>query len=224
MGLSLDRLVPTGHFTGMFDVKIPSIEKNLAGLSLREAHKRRTSSQLRHTALRLFLSKGFDATTAEDIAEKAGVSVRTFFRYFATKDEVVFKGQGAWAKAVIAGYLRQPQTRSATDAICEALIEAAENMDRKSVKAYAEIVEKSQILRGKAAQLVAISIHEIAMAVAKRRGLDEPDAQARLFTEVAVATYQMAVKDWRDGSAAGLLEALIRDRFRLLLRIFGNKA
>ena len=204
----------------MFDVKVPSADKDLAGLSLREAHKRRTANKLRHTALRLFLSRGYDATKAEDIAEKAGVSVRTFFRYFATKDEVVFKGQGAWAKALVAAYLRQPAKLTDLDAMCEALIEAAVGMDRKSVKAAAQIVDGSLVLRGKAAELIAASIQEITNAVTLRRKLDEPDAQARLFSEVILVTYQTAIKTWRDDKTFGDLEPIIRDKFRLLLRIF----
>lgn len=206
----------------MFEVKISRLERKFAGLSLRDAHKQRTSILLRQTALRMFLAGGYDTTTAEDIAAKAGVSVRTFFRYFATKDEIVFKGQGAWAKAVAAGYLQQPEGLPRLEAICECFIEAAEGMDRKSVKAYAKIVENSQMLRGKAAELIAANIAEITGAVAKKHGLHESDAGARLFTEVVVAAYQTAVRDWRDERHAGPLDEAIREKFCLFHTLFAE--
>lgn len=206
----------------MFEVKISPVEKKFAGLSLRDAHKQRTAALLRQTALRMFLADGYDATTAEAIAENVGASVRTFFRYFATKDEVVFKGQGLWAQAAVASYLQQPESLSRIDAICESLVEAAEGMDRKSVIAYGKIVENSHVLRGKAAELIATSTDEVANAVAKKQGLDEPDAATRLFTQVVFATYQAAVKDWRDEKFRGPLGDAIREKFRLFHTLFAG--
>jgi AcrR family transcriptional regulator len=59
--------------------------------SLRERKKQQTKQALQEQALRLFLARGYEATTVDDIAEAAGVSPRTFFRYFPTKEEVLIK-------------------------------------------------------------------------------------------------------------------------------------
>ena len=58
--------------------------------SLAERKRRVARDHIEETALRLFVERGFDQTTIADIAQAAGISNRTFFRYFATKEDVVF--------------------------------------------------------------------------------------------------------------------------------------
>jgi AcrR family transcriptional regulator len=59
-------------------------------VSIRERNRKLTRTRLADAASRLFLHRGYDATTVEDIAREAGVSRRTFFRYFPSKEEVFF--------------------------------------------------------------------------------------------------------------------------------------
>src|SRR3712207_4563900 len=61
-----------------------------SAMSLRDNKKTRTRAALRAAAFHLFRTKGFDRTTVDEIAAEAGVSRTTFFRYFPTKEAVVF--------------------------------------------------------------------------------------------------------------------------------------
>ena len=62
-----------------------------------------TKERLQSLALELFLAHGFEETTVAEIAEKAGVTERTFFRYFADKREVLFSGQDEFEHLFLTG-------------------------------------------------------------------------------------------------------------------------
>src|SRR6266540_1260609 len=91
---------------------MPSSETATQAPSRRDQHKSRTRNALRAAALALFAAQGFDTTTTEEIAERAGVSVRTFFRYFPTMELVLFFGRYDFVQAFVAGFLRQPESSS----------------------------------------------------------------------------------------------------------------
>ena len=75
----------------MFDEELTATEGR------RERKRRETRERIEHAAMTLFLDRGFDATTIEDIAESADVSKRSFFDYFPSKEEVVFAWQDSFA-------------------------------------------------------------------------------------------------------------------------------
>src|SRR5215207_163245 len=90
--------------------------------SLRERRRLRTRRTIQAQALRLFAERGFQATTIEEIAAAAEVAPRTFFRYFPTKEEVVF-----WSeyRPVLDGFVaRRPDDESAVEALRHGIVDA----------------------------------------------------------------------------------------------------
>jgi AcrR family transcriptional regulator len=184
--------------------------------SLRDLHKRRTRQILREAALELFLAQGYDATTTEEVAAKAGVSVRTFFRYFETKDEVLFKGQISWRESVVEDFVKQPASMSMMEAMCATLVKLASGLNRESLTRYEQVVETSISLRGRSALMQRDNAERLSTALATRYGLDKPDATCRLFAGISVLLYRLAVDEWRLSRADCGLEDLIAEKFALL--------
>lgn len=124
---------------------------NEPGPGRRERKKLQTRDALEAAALRLFEEKGYDDTTVEEIAEAADVAVRTFFRYFQSKQHVLF---GDVAND-ISGRLRnalaaQPAALNPVDAVGGALarLELEDEDDRRQVTSRIRLVEKVPELGG----------------------------------------------------------------------------
>ncbi|OBI18924.1 hypothetical protein A5712_20780 [Mycobacterium sp. E2327] len=93
-------------------------------MGLRERKRRQTRRELVRAAMRLFEEKGYDETTVAEIASAAGVSTKTFFNYFASKDEVLFPHLSRRIEAAVALIER----RGPDDQIADVLVAAMQQM------------------------------------------------------------------------------------------------
>ncbi|WP_413317965.1 TetR family transcriptional regulator [Agrococcus sp. 1P02AA] len=78
----------------------------------RDLARRAVQQEIAEVAERLFLERGYEATTVHDVAEAVGISQRTFFRYFATKDEVLFLHFDRTAQSVLEAIDARPLDES----------------------------------------------------------------------------------------------------------------
>lgn len=168
----------------------------------RERHKRTTRQALEEAALVLFARDGFDATTVEAIAERAEVSPRTFFRYFAAKEEVLDMG---WAerRERLARLVREAPAGADDLAAAVAALEGIAvdfEAERHRVVLRAAAVASSSALRGRTADTLTAWEATLAEGLAARRGLDSPDEEAGVAAAVAVALWRWAIRRWA-GSA-----------------------
>lgn len=141
-----------------------------------DRRRRQVEEHLEATALRLFAERGYDQVTVAEIADAAGISQRTFFRYFRAKQDVL------WARAsraidVLPGHLLdRPDDEPllpALRAACEAMM-AEVFTDQDSWVAWADVVRET-VAAGKAVRPYDLdSPPALAIAIAKRCG-EEPD-------------------------------------------------
>jgi AcrR family transcriptional regulator len=185
---------------------------------LRDKHKTQTRHALREAALKLFATRGYDATTTEDIAEKAGVSARTFFRYFPTKESVLFFGERDWIQRIAGEYPGQPASLSDLGAMCLTIADLAPRLTRRrqSLLLFMRAVASSPTLRGLDSDHQRENTDALAVAIATRRGLPLPDESCALLAAISLLAYRRALDKWLAGCEADDLRTVITDEFRLL--------
>jgi len=170
---------------------------------LRERKKDRTRDELACAAVKLFIERGYDNATIEDIAAAADVSPRTFFRYFPSKEDVAID----LLKAGIVDLRDELQARPPEEPLALALREAtliwARSADERAVRMreLGQVLRKSPSLRGRLEDTKRAHMHELAGVVAARLGVPPSDASPQLVVSLLGAVISGAVERWGEGAA-----------------------
>lgn len=151
--------------------------------------------RFRAAAMELFVERGYEHTTVADIAERAGLTGRTFFRYFADKREVLFSGSERLQRTMVGALKDAPAHGTAIEAIAAALDATAgffaDNLEfarqrRAVIAANPELHER---------ELIKLATLSAALAEGLRsRGITEPDAS--LAAEAGIAVFRVAFGLW----------------------------
>lgn len=174
----------------------------------RERRKDDTRRALEDAALRRFARDGYDATSVESIAEDAGVSARTFFRYFPAKDDVFDMGRDA-RQAELRAAIQARRDLSDAAVVREAILLMARGFeaDRERVLLRQDAAASSVVLRGR----IFDTFLSWEYVVARELG-STPEAETLAATGIAV--FRTAATRWlREG---GSLPDLVAEGFDAL--------
>jgi AcrR family transcriptional regulator len=166
--------------------------------------------RLEQAALALYGEHGFDNTTVAEIAERAGLTERTFFRHFADKREVLFQGSGDLQKMLVDTVADAPESLAPIDAVAGALEAAGARFEgrREFARRRQAIIAASAELRER--ELIKLASLSAAIAdTLRRRGVPEPDAS--LTAEAGIAVFRIAFERWVDDDNERGLTDLMRD-------------
>lgn len=178
--------------------------------------------RLQEAALTLFAERGFDQTTAAQIAARAGLTERTFYRHFADKREVLFGGSDLLGERVLAGVAGAPPDAGPLDAVAAGLDAAAEMLGqsrRDLVRRRHEVIAANPELRER--ELAKVARYADAVAeVLRRRGVDH--RQARLAAEAGMTLLRVALEQWVGGDDDRDLPAVMAESVAGLRALVGG--
>ena len=170
--------------------------------------------RLQQATLELFQQKGFDATTAAEIAERAGVTERTFFRHFADKREALFDGEAAFREELARAVVSAPPDMSPMDALLHAFRSAEPLLER--IRPFTEprqkIIDATPALQERVLTKTAGLIAALGDALHKR-GV-EKDVSA-FAAQIGMATLSYATHAWLAHPTLTLAESLAKAKAAL---------
>jgi AcrR family transcriptional regulator len=199
----------------------PSLpERAVLPPGLRDRKKERTRVAIRDAALELFAEHGYEATTVDQISERAEVSKATFFRYFATKGEVIFTSEGYELEQLGDAIAGRPAAEHDLIAVAHAVREEwVPTLDPRRIERQTRAAASSPLLRGLSFDLAQRWQAIVAEAVARRRGLGDPDPRCRLVANLVFVALSDAVNQWVEAGCRGDVGRLLEDAFARLVDV-----
>ena len=165
----------------------------------------------------LYEDRGYDQTTVAEIAERAGLTERTFFRHYADKREVLFGGSADLRQSLVREVAGAPDYFSALEATTAGLRAAGADLQERRGRDFARrrqgILDRNPELQER--ELIKMASWAAAVAEAlRRRGVGDPTAS--LVAEVGVAAFRVAFEVWVAADNRRDLPDLIRESFKRL--------
>lgn len=170
---------------------------------LRERKKQQTRDAIVATALRLFRTKGYDATTVAEIADAADISPRTFFGYFPAKEDVVFHDH----QALLDGFVERLDARRPSEQALDVLrawileLDAEADLDSPAARARRRLIRETPALAARERSNLAQHEEVLAAAIAVDLGLDAGSVRPHLVSAAALAALS-AIARRRDAVGA----------------------
>jgi AcrR family transcriptional regulator len=166
--------------------------------------------RLAQAAMELYVERGFEQTTVAEIARRAGLTERTFFRHFADKREVLFAGSASLENLLVETVANAPQTFASIDAAAAGIEAAAALLQQR--RAYAQQRQAVIAANPDLQERELIKLASLSAALARTlRTRGAGNTTADLVAEVAIAVFRSAFQNWIDENNQHDFPQLIRE-------------
>ena len=170
-------------------------------VGLRESKKLLMRQVIADEAMRLFATRGFDHVTVAEVAAAAGVSDKTVFNYFPTKEDLFFDEVPAREAALVEAIRGRQQGESIVSALRRLQAGECPRLCSPAFAAFARIIEESPALQAKELEVMARFVHVLTEALQQELQLDERDA--RIAAGLLVSVHRQFFRSARKQALAG---------------------
>lgn len=175
---------------------------------LREQKRRRTHARITEAGLRLFRAQGYEATTLEAIAAEAGISRRTFFHYFKSKDEILLSVQSGPGEALAAALAERSGDTTPLAAVREAMLALVAQYPPDELIALDRLMRSSEAIQAHKQASYARD-EALVFNALRRHWPQESETGLRMVAVLAIGVSRVALDAWsKDGGTRPLAEFL----------------
>jgi AcrR family transcriptional regulator len=183
----------------------------MSPMNRHEMRRRSTHEALRQAALKSFARKGFANVTVTELAAEAGVTERTFFRHFATKEAVLFQDYETQLEWLAEALAQRPATETMFDAVLASVAAFPHDLEvvRQAATARAELIDADRIASH--LRVVQSSFAEVLTDFVRDRnpGVANIDLAAEVAGSALAAALVVAVENWGRNGCLGDLGELV---------------
>jgi AcrR family transcriptional regulator len=176
---------------------------------LRERKKTRTRAAIQAAALHLIERQGYQATTVDQIAERAEVSPSTFFRYFPTKEDVVLHDR--YDPLLLADFRAQPAELAPVTALrrtLRAVLGALPQEERARERQRTALILSVPELRARSLDQIAGTLRPFTEVLAERTGRSAHDPAVRALTGAVIGVVMVAMLTMEEGPETDFVDAM----------------
>jgi AcrR family transcriptional regulator len=169
-------------------------------VGLRETKKLATRQQIAEVAMQLFVQRGFDRVTVAEVAAEAGVSEKTVYNYFPTKEDLFFDEVPERARALAEAIRSRPEREPIIATLRRLQIAEAARLTSPGFVTFARVLEESPALQAKELEIMAVLAHALAGAL-EEEGIDARDA--RIAASLLISIHRHFFRAARTQALAG---------------------
>lgn len=183
---------------------------------LRERKRRETATRIKEAGIRLFIEKGYAATTLDDIAAAADISRRTFFYYYKSKDDILLTMQAGMGDILAAALKDEPQDSRPLEAVRNAAVKMTAPIPADEMLVLDRLMRSSEAVQ---ARKVATYVqHEGRLLAALREKWPEPERETalRLVAMLSIGAVRLSLDAFSREEGKRPLVELVREAFAAL--------
>ena len=171
-------------------------DRSSKGEGVRQRKQRETRQRIAATGLRLFLTDGYETTTLDAIAKAAGISRRTFFSYFTSKDDILLQWQsGAW-DAICEEVAEVSATQAPIDAVISVFLRYAERHQSDEMLRIDRLLRSSDSLRSRKQAYYATQERALFDSLCQVWPLPERRDALRMVAMASIGAMRLAIEAW----------------------------
>lgn len=184
---------------------------------LRQRKKRQTLLRIAETGLKLFVQNGYEQTTLEEIAAAAGISRRTFFYYFKSKEAILMAFlDGGFAKAIRPVLLSQSTEQTPFTATCNSIIQLMSAHNREEAITVTRLLVSTETLKARMPGVFAEMEEVVYESLCEMWPEPEKRASLRMVAMAAIGAMRVAKENWLKEDGKRPLQEYLTESFNTL--------